>query len=111
MNYLYHLITLVLGSEIYIILLTFLLYGNSIEMDLLNLPCGMPARGIRKLHIRICDLIVTNRIDILYMTETWVSNNESHSISTLTNSLQDYHIICLARYTRRGFSSYCSQRL
>ena len=54
------------------------------------------ARSWSKKIAYICDFIISSRIDILCMTETWVTDNESHSISTLTNSLQDYQIICLS---------------
>ena len=50
----------------------------------------------------ICELVLTNKIDILTITETWLSKEDVHYFSILLETLQDYQYIHLPRLSRGG---------
>lgn len=45
----------------------------------------------------VCDLVISKRIDILSLTETWLStnNNSDPTLAVILNTLQDFDFINL----------------
>lgn len=63
------------------------------------------AHSLNKKAASICDLIISKRIDILSITETWLSAVTAVSDTTIAeilNTLQDYEFVHLPRSTGKG---------
>ncbi len=60
------------------------------------------ARSIKNKITSLCDLIISERVDILALTETWLTGSDSFVIADLTNTLQDHDIYHLPRTNRGG---------
>ena len=50
----------------------------------------------------LCDLMLSCNLDLLSVTESWLTSYDSTTIADLTNSLADYTVYHLPRSTRRG---------
>ena len=60
------------------------------------------ARSLKNKVSSLCDLMLSHRLDLLSVTESWLAANDSITIADLTNSLKDYAVYHLPRSTRRG---------
>ena len=61
------------------------------------------AHSLNKKAASICDLIISKRIDILSLTETWLSGNNSDcNVAEILNTLQDFEFLHLPRIARKG---------
>ena len=60
------------------------------------------ARSIKNKITSLCDLVISEHLDILALTETWLTGNDSFVIADLTNTLQDHVIYHLPRTNRGG---------
>ena len=75
-----------------------------------NRPCCSPplrfgvwnARSLKTKVSSLCDLMLSSSLDLLSVTESWLTSNDSITIADLTNSLEDYALHHLPRSTRRG---------
>ena len=62
------------------------------------------AHSLSKKAASICDLVISKRIDILSLTETWlaVNNNSEPAVAEMLNALQDYEFLHSPRSDRKG---------
>lgn len=62
------------------------------------------ARSIKNKTTSITDFIISNNIDILAITETWMSGNErdDHTIADLNTSLPNFQIYHISRTSSKG---------
>ena len=60
------------------------------------------ARSLKTKVSSLCDLMLSHRLDLLSVTESWLAANDSITIADLTNSLKDYAVYHLPRSTHRG---------
>ena len=61
------------------------------------------AHSINKKAAPICDLVISKQIDILTLTETWLTETTNDTtIAEILNTLQDYEFLHLPRSTGRG---------
>ena len=75
-----------------------------------NRPCCSPplrfgvwnARSLKTKVSSLCDLMLSCSLDLLSVTESWLTSNDSITIADLTNSLEDYAFHHLPSSTRRG---------
>ena len=49
-----------------------------------------------------CELVLTNKIDILTITEAWLTGDDSNHFSILLDTFQDYQYIHRPRFSRGG---------
>ena len=59
-------------------------------------------RSLRNKVGTISDFIVSNHVDILSITETWLSKHDYHTSNGLLNSLKDYDLYHRPRHGRGG---------
>ena len=61
-------------------------------------------RSINKKAATICDLVISQRIDILAVTETWLSpgNDSDPTLATVLSTLQDFDFLHLPRSMKAG---------
>lgn len=50
----------------------------------------------------LCNLVLSYRLDVLSITETWLTGNDHFTLAALMNTLQDYSIYNLRRPFCRG---------
>ncbi|CAH3140142.1 unnamed protein product [Pocillopora meandrina] len=75
-----------------------------------NRPCCSPplrfgvwnARSLKTKVSSLRDLMLSCSLDLLSVTESWLTSNDSITIADLTNSLEDYAFHHLPSSTRRG---------
>ena len=75
-----------------------------------NRPCCSPplrfgvwnARSLKTKVSSLRDLMLPCSLDLLSVTESWLTSNDSITIADLTNSLEDYAFHHLPSSTRRG---------
>ena len=62
------------------------------------------AHSINKKSASICDFVMSRRLDILVLTETWLStkSSDSNTVAEITHTLQDHNFIHLPRSDRKG---------
>lgn len=62
------------------------------------------AHSINRKAASICDLIISKRIDILSLTETWLTskNNSDSNIAEILNTLQDFNFLHHPRLIGKG---------
>ena len=85
--------------------------NNLVRIPLIsNRPCCSPllcfgvwnALSLKTKVSSLCDLMLSCSLDLLSVTELWLTSNDSITIADLTNSLEDYALHHLPRSTRRG---------
>ena len=83
--------------------------NNLVRIPLIsNRPCPPLCFGVQNaLSLKtkgssLCDLMLSCSLDLLSVTESWLTSNDSITIADLTNSLEDYAFHHLPRSTRRG---------
>lgn len=62
------------------------------------------ARSMVRKSTLLCDLIMSKKLDILAITETWLNGSDldSHCITDIRNTLPNYNFIHLPRKDRKG---------
>ena len=60
------------------------------------------ARSVKNKISSLCDLIISEHIDICAVTETWLTRNDPFILADLVNTLQDYTVYSLPRASRGG---------
>ena len=60
------------------------------------------ARSINNKISSLCDLVISEHIDICAITETWLTGNDSFVMADLMNTLQDYNVYSLPRASSGG---------
>ena len=60
------------------------------------------ARSVKNKISSLCDLIISEHIDICAATETWLTGNDPFILADLMNTLQDYTVYSLPRASRGG---------
>ena len=60
------------------------------------------ARSLKTKVSSLCDLMLSCNLDLLSVTESWLTSHDSITIADLTNSLEDYNVYHLPRSTRTG---------
>ena len=61
------------------------------------------ARSVTKKSALLCDIIQSNKLDILAVTETWINSDINNSqIPELLNNLQDFKILQVSRVSAKG---------
>ena len=60
------------------------------------------ARSLNTKVLSLCNLLLSHHLDLLSVTESWLTLNDSITIANLINSLKDYTVYHLPRSTRRG---------
>ena len=85
--------------------------NNLVRIPLIsNRPCCSPllcfgvwnALSLKTKVSSLRDLMLSCSLDLLSVTESWLTSNDSITIADLTNSLEDYALHHLPRSTRRG---------
>ena len=88
-----------------------LIYSNLVYIPLDSPPpnFGPPRRfalwnahSVKTKTSSLCDLVLSHRLDVLSITETWLSGNDHFMLADLMNTLQDYSNYNLPRPTCRG---------
>ena len=60
------------------------------------------ARSLNTKILSVCNLLLSHLLDLLSVTESWLTLNDSITIANLINSLKDYAVYHLPRSTCRG---------
>ncbi len=61
------------------------------------------ARSILKKSAAVCDIIQSNRLDMLALTETWLTTDvNNNSLSEILHNLKDFSIVQIPRATGKG---------
>ena len=85
--------------------------NNPVRIPLIsNRPCCSPllcfgvwnALSLKTKVSSLRDLMLSCSLDLLSVTESWLTSNDIITIADLTNSLEDYAFRHLLRSTRRG---------
>ena len=85
--------------------------NNLVHIPLIsNRTCSSPllrlgvwnTRPLKTKVSSLSDLMLSCSLDLLSVTESWLTSNDSITIADLTNSLEDYAFHHLPRSTRRG---------
>lgn len=60
--------------------------------------------SLSKKAASICDLVISKRIDILALTETWLTtlNTNNTTVAEILNTLRDYDFVHQPRTTGKG---------
>ena len=61
-------------------------------------------RSLNKKAVPVCDLVISKRIDILALNETWLSSytNSDPTVANIISTLQDYNFVHHPRSSRSG---------
>ena len=62
------------------------------------------ARSIVRKSTLLCDIIISEKLDILAITETWLNGSDldSHCLTDIRNTLPNYNFLHLPRKDRKG---------
>lgn len=60
------------------------------------------AHSIKNKLTSLCDLVISKHLDILAVTETWLTPHDDHCIADLLNTLRDYTLFHVPRISSKG---------